>query len=54
MGEGDDGVGDILTEDHHNVPGVSDEAAQHGVGDLLDLSRLQVLQHPLENLLVIQ
>ena len=37
VGESNDGVGDVLTEDHYNVPRVSDQATQHGVGDLLNL-----------------
>ena len=37
MGESDDGVGDILTEDDHDVPGVSDQSAQHGGGDFFNL-----------------
>ena len=37
VGEGNDGVGDVLTEDHYDVPCVPDQAAQHGVGYLLNL-----------------
>ena len=29
VGEGNDGIGDVLTEDHYDVPRVSDQAAQH-------------------------
>ena len=54
VGEGNDGVGNVLTEDHYNVPRVPDQAPQHGVGDLFDLRGLQVCHHPLKRLLSVQ
>jgi hypothetical protein len=44
--EGDDGIGHVLTEDHHQVARVPDESAEDGLGHFLYLGRLEVRQQP--------
>lgn len=40
MGEGNYGIGHVLTEDDHEVAGVPDEPSKDALRDFLDFGRL--------------
>ena len=53
VGEGNDGVGHVLTEDHNEVARVPDQPSQHPLRDFLDFCRLQMGDQPPKHCLVV-